>query len=90
VSVASEGCREWLALAVRGLDDSRSWYEVSRYMRWFRGSKVVASPWSLTGLFWRPRLRLRTAALPSATINLASGVEQPNASTKGIELLLFL
>jgi hypothetical protein len=33
---------------------------------------------------------LRTAALPSATINLASGVEQPNASMKGIELLLFL
>jgi hypothetical protein len=90
LSVASEGCREWLALAVCGLGESCSWYELLRYFRWSRGSKVVALLSSLTGLFWRPRLRLRTAALPSAIINLASGVEQPNASTKGTELLLFL
>lgn len=35
-------------------------------------------------------LRLLTAALPSAKIKRASGVEQPRASMMGTELLLFL
>jgi hypothetical protein len=59
-----------------------------RYFRWCLGWNVVMSS-SLKDWLHRPRARrFRTAALPSARMSWASGVEHPRASTIGNELLL--
>ena len=99
-SVASEGIRVWMFLRTSADVYSLVSSGVAalscvrlRYFKWFLGLNVGTS--SSSDRWRRPRLcleacRLRTAALPSARISSASGVEHPNASTSGTELLLFL
>lgn len=93
-SDASDGSLVWQVLGSEC--DDCFWGMVAgegglRNSIWSRGLKVTMVVVSLTERLRRPRaFRLRIAALPSANINCASGVEQPRASTIGNELLLCL